>query len=131
MRCSEENHSPGALSRAAVPVVVFALDLPAGAVLFAVHLLAFRPVQGSAVGLALGVYLLVDARLPSLRPRRFTGGHLARALAVGDPLLLIGRTLIGNAAGVGGVCIMVLAINLLAGVVLLAIDLLPLRLLPG
>lgn len=56
-------------------VVLLAIDLAAGAILFAINLPVFLPSQLSAVGLAVSVNLLVDALLAILGASSLAGVH--------------------------------------------------------
>jgi hypothetical protein len=58
--------------------VLLAIDLATGAVLLAVDLLVFLPGEFSAVGLAVGVNLLVDALLAVLSAGSLAGMSLSR-----------------------------------------------------
>ena len=65
-----------ALSRTAFLVVIFPLDLAAGTVLLAVHLLSFGTVQVASIGCALIANLLIDTGLALVGARGLAGGHL-------------------------------------------------------
>ena len=65
-----------ALSRTAFLVVIFPLNLAAGTVLLAVHLLPFGTVQVASIGGALIANLLIDTGLALVGARGLAGGHL-------------------------------------------------------
>lgn len=114
----------GELFRLDAVIVLLAIDLTAGAVLFVVDLGALLTGQFAAVGLAIGADLLVDALLAILGASGFAGGHLSTANTLGDAVLLIFATLADLVvAVVGRVGIVLVVVDRAAEVVLLTIDL--------
>ena len=77
-----------------VAVMVFAPDLPAVGILFAIDLPSLCPVQSAAICGTVAVYLSIDEALASVRTCGLTGGHLAGAEPIGRALLLVGLTVI-------------------------------------
>src|SRR5258708_22078375 len=93
-------------------VVLLAIDLAAGAILFAIDLAMLLRRQLSPVGCAIGANLLIDSLLAILGARGFAGSHGAILDAVGDAVLLIFATLAD----------FVVAVVRLRGVVLVVVD---------
>ena len=106
-----------------VVVVLLVINLSAVLVLFLVDLLALLPVEGATVGGAIVVHLLVDAGLVGVGAGSFAGGFLTGAEALRGALLLVGFTVV-DCVGTDRVGIVVFVVDLTAGVVLLAVDLL-------
>ncbi len=106
-------------------IVLLAIDLTAGPVLFAVDLLMFLTGEFPAIGGAVCADLLIDALFTVLGACHFSSRHLTALDAVGDSVLLIFAALshFGLAVVRGGRIVLVL-VNGLADVVLLTIDLL-------
>ena len=105
------------------------VDLVARAILFVVNLLVLLRSELSAVGCAIGRYLVIDVRLTILDVRGLAGRHRTVADALRDPLLLIvtaGADLVVAVLRIGGVVLVV--VDRAAQVVLLLVDLLVLRL---
>ena len=105
-------------------VVLLAIDLAAGAILFVIDLGALLASKFAAVGLAIGVNLLVDALLTIFGAGGFAGGHLAAADALSNPILLeLAACADFVVAVVGGVGVVLVVVDGAADVGLLAIDL--------
>ena len=105
------------------------MDLAAGAVLFAVDLAMLLPGQPSAIGLAIGVDLLIDALFTILHARGLPGIHRPVANPVGDAILLVLAALADFVVAiVRHVGVVLVLIDRVTHMILLAIDLLPLLL---
>jgi len=110
-------------------VVLLAIDLTAGAVLFTIDLGVFLAGEFATVGLAIGVNLLIDSLLTIFGVGRFASGHLAAADTLGDAILLeLAARTDFVVAVVGGVGVVLVVVDGAADVVLLAIDLIALLL---
>ena len=105
--------------------MLLVVDLLAVLVFFAVDLLLLLLGQRAAVGGALVVNLLSDVGLVLVGPGRFAGSHLAAAQAVGGALLLVGFAVV-DFVRLHGVPVVLFVVDLTAGGVLLAVDLLTL-----
>src|SRR6266851_6564284 len=113
------------LPRSLVFVVVLALNLLAGTILFAIHLLVLLLGQLTAIGLTICMHLLVDALLLVLSADGLAGAHLSRANAVGDALLLVALPLAHLAvAWLVGRGVVLVVVDRPADVVLPLVDLL-------
>ena len=106
-----------------VAVVLFVVYLLAVSVFFPVGLLSLLRGQGASIGGALVVYLLIQRSLAAVRPGSFAGCHLPAAQTVCCTLLLVGLPVVDL---VRSYCVRVVffVVDLSAGVVLLAVDLL-------
>ena len=100
------------------------VDLVAVVVLFLVDLLVLLVGEGATVGGAFVVDLLIHVGLVGVGAGGFAGGFLTRAEPLGGALLLVGFTVVDFVGGYR-VAVVVVVVNLAAGVVLLVVDLLP------
>jgi len=103
--------------------VLFVVDLLAVFILLFVDLLFLLRIESAAVSGAIVVNLLSGFGLVGIGLGGFTGGHLTAAKAVRRALLLIGFAVV-DGVGFDGVVVMFFVIDLFAGRVLFAIDLL-------
>src|ERR1035438_5419463 len=117
----------GALGRrfCGLVVVLFVVDLFAIFVLLVVDLLFLLGVEGASVSGAVVVNLLGGFGLVAIGLGGFAGSHLTAAEAVGGALLLIGLAVVYG-VGFDGVGIVFFVVDLPAGGVLFAVDLLAL-----
>ena len=106
-------------------VVLLVVNLLAVLVLLLIDLLLLLASQRASVGGALVVDLLINTSLVAVGSGGLTGGHLAAAQAVGGALLLVGFPVV-HFVRVDGVCVVLLVVDLAAGGVLFAVDLLAL-----
>src|SRR5580704_456406 len=107
-------------------VVLLVVDLFAVFVFFLVGLLLLLLGQGAAVGGALIVNLLGHRGLVLVGLGSFAGSHLAAAQAFGGALLLVGFPVV-DFVRLHSVPVVVVVVDLAAGGILLAVDLLTLR----
>src|SRR5580658_1572194 len=107
-------------------VVLLVVDLFAVFVFFLVGLLLLLLGQGAAVGSALVVNLLGNRGLVRVGLGSFAGSHLAAAQPFGGALLLVGFPVI-DFVRLHGIPVVLFVVDLTAGGVLLAVDLLTLR----
>ena len=103
--------------------MLLVVNLLAGCVLLAVDLPLLRCGQRATVGGAFVVDLLGHPRLIRIRAGRFTRGHLSAAQSVGSALLLVGFAVVHLVRSDRGPVVL-LVVDLLAGRILLLVDLL-------
>src|SRR5271168_2155297 len=103
--------------------MLLVVDLLAVLVLLFVDLLLLLRVQRAAVGGAVVMNLLRGLGLGGVGLGRFAGSQLAATKAVGRTLLLVGFAVV-HGVWLNGVAVVLVVVDLTAGGILLAVDLL-------